>query len=785
MYHKSQLSKAGCTPEKIKPLAESLDSRDRTTDKFKQWIERESSRIRDGVDRNLTNWRLWWALDRAYDAPFHQVSYTLLQDVLSKDYDESKVNSLIEDFGLTHMLEPVTNNDGTPCCGSDGVQKKALNLPVFFKIFVPLCAAYLKARWAKLYNDRNNIPLYKYEPAYSTRDNRIRCDIWTSRIAVMANQLGYANDEKDSIFQALHYGLSIAFPREAWFKEEQLDADGKVKVVREGLRFNMPPPERMYYDMSQRLSTMNYDCGVEFAGYWHITKYGSLKNNDDLWNKDKLTVGKGMDRLTANHNFFANIYPCTLQFPTITKTDGNDREQEYADYASATEDASVLLTEHFTTVIPKEVGIGTYPYPVKFRMVMMNYDVPAYIEPLFCNFGAYYGYDAEGNRARNSSLTLEVMPFQDQIGNILTQWILAAKQNLMNPVFYDRDIVSTEAIEALKNQGEKVLRGRQFVDYSSRDMQAKLGDVSQAFHAVTFPLLPTGEMQVLIRGLLDLLERAMQFSSQEIGQAATHEQSATESNIIHANQGNRVQFTGTFVDDGIWAKKKMIYDACVAHLDDDIWAELAPSYTTSFDEFKELCQKLGIEVKDMAGNNGEKAVVKAPKKALLVEAFASNRDGLNRINNPAMANAAVQLFSVFANNEILLSAIGLEQAVELANQIATLLDLPKDFRLRFQSQPQGQPGQNMMAEVQKQMSNMAQEIAKRIEDGEKSAAEAIQTGDEKVAQGIAKEIGPVIQETTAKIQEQEQKSEQVEQAVVELAQQIQQITQAFSTLMPK
>lgn len=787
MYSKTILEKSGFTPDKIKPLAEALNGNRETP--FAKWIEREAARIRDGVDYNMKNWRLWWALDQAMDAPFHQISYTLLRDILSKDYDDAKVKSLIEDFGVAHLLEPVRKEDGTVDTNADGTEKTTLNLPVFFSVFVPLCMAYHKARWSKLFNDRNLTPLYKYEPAYSTPDNRLRCDIWTSRIATMSSQYGYANDEKDSIFQALHYGLSIAFPREAWHREKQLGSDGKEKVVREGLRFNMPPPERMYYDMSEKLSTMNSKSGLAFAGYWHIAKLGDVRDSD-WWNKDKITYGNDVDIITSNPNFFGNIYPCALNFPAkLSAEDENDREKQYAAYASAEPDTAVLLTEHFTTIVPKSVGIGTYEYPINVRMVMMNYDTVAFIEPLYCGIGAYYGYDADGNRAKNSSLTLEVLPFQDHISNIISQWILAAKKNLMSVTFVDTAIVPAGAILELKNEGEKMLRGRSFIEFNSRDLSAALGEKREAFYSPQFPMLPTGEMQQLIRGLLDLLERALQFSPQEIGQAASHEQSATESNIIHNNIGNRVQFTGTFIDDGIWAKKKMLYEASVANMDDDIWAEVYPNYTASLDEFKKLCDKLKIKFEDTAGNDGEKAIVKAKSDALIVDAFASPRDGTNRINNQAVATAAVQLLSAFSSNPALFQAVGPEQVVELTNQIASLLQLPKDFRLRFNAKnyaeaQQGGGGQEMVSQIQEGMQQMAEEINKRIEQSEQQAAQAIQEGDAKVAESIAGEVGPVLQQAGQKMQQLEQAVKEMGQVVTQLAQNQQAMQQAMQSPMP-
>jgi hypothetical protein len=784
------LKKAGVTPEDIKPMAEKFDKLP-DDDKFKKWLRRESGRIRDGVDRNLKNWRLWWALDKAMDAPFHQISYTLLRDIVEKDYDDKQVESLIEDFGVAHLL----TDTGGDCTGSNG--KKTLNIPVFFNIFVPLCAAYLKVRWAKLFNDRNNIPLYKYEPAYSTKENRLRCDIITSRVSVMSSQLGYVNDEKDSIFQSLHYGISIAFPRESWYTQKQKGSDGKVKTVREGLRFNMPPPERMYYDMSERLSTLNSNTGVSYIGHWHIAKAGDILDNPDMWNRDKISYGNEFDLISSSPNFFANIYPCTERFPSgagtptnaVTGTgvdQANDREKEYAKYTTQEKDMALLVTEHFTTVIPKDVGIGEYEYPVTFRMLFSNYDTPVYIEPMYCQPGAYYGYDSEGNRAKNPSLTLEIMPFQDQVSNILTQWILAVKKNLRaGTTFVDTDVVKQESLQELKNMGEKALRGTPYIEFSSRDMRAQMGDVRQAFHSIPFQPIPTNEMQQLIRGILDMLERALQFSAQEIGQAATHEQSATESSIINNNIGNRVRFTGTYIDDGQWAKKRMIYDALMACGDDDIYAEVGMGYAETKEEFEALCKKLKIEIVD--STEGGRYLVKASKEHLLVDAFVANRDGDNRINNPALATAASQVLNTVASNPVLFQAIGPSQVVELLNQISSLLDLPKDFRLKFDAKAMEQMTPEIVKQMQEEVKGVVEQIASRIEQGEKAVAKAIQDGDKQVAEGtmqaveqVATQSGEAIKATQEAVVQSAEQIQQTQAAVQQVAEQVAMLQQALA-----
>lgn len=781
MYSLEQLKKHKCTAEDIKPLAMNVEAHP----KFKKCIERVAARIQDGVDRNLRDYKLWWALDKAYDAPFYQVSFQLLSDMMEKGYDEERVNSLVTEYGLTHLLEPMINADGTPCCGSDGKQKKSINIPVFTQVLVPLCRAYDAVRWAKIFNDRNQWPLYKYDPAYWTKANRLRCDLWTSRVSVMASQYGYLNDEKQAIFQTLHYGICLKFIRESWHREQQINKDGKAETVKEGLRFHLPTPDRMYYDLNDRPSTLNSDSGCTYAGYWHIMRYGELRDNPDFWNTDKVTFGGDVDLISKSPNFFATIYPCALKFPTTGSTgmpgdEGNVRDTSLNLYTSAEDDAAVWLNPHFERMIPKDNGIGDYEHPVWFRFVMANKNTPVFIEPISCPPAAYYGYDPDNNRRLNSSLTLELLPWQQHMGNILSQWIYSAKQNLGNPIFVDRDVVPKQALDALKNNGEKNLRGRLWIDFSSQELKAALNDKREAFYSPNLPLHNTSELRALMSGLLEILERTLQFSPQETGQAASHEQSATESNIIHTNVGNRVQFTASGIDDGIWATKKMIYLASVANADDTIYAQISPNYADTFDEFKKLCKELKIEIKDKDAKFTDGIMVSAKKEDMLIDAFASPRDADQRPNMPGMAAAAAQVMNSIATNPILINAVGPGQLIEFTNEICVLLGLPKNFKFKFTPQKGTNP-EDQQAQMQQELQAFAKQVADRIEQGEKSAAEAIQKGDQQVAQATMQaseqQVQQLAEPVIAKIKE-------LEQGMVQMAQMMQTIQQPPPTPIP-
>src|SRR5262245_57226876 len=79
--------------------------------------------IQNGINRNRQDYRLFKAMDWAYDSPFYQVSYTQLRGLLQSKPDQKKVLEAVNSWGLTHLLPDVLNADGTVCCGQDGKPK--------------------------------------------------------------------------------------------------------------------------------------------------------------------------------------------------------------------------------------------------------------------------------------------------------------------------------------------------------------------------------------------------------------------------------------------------------------------------------------------------------------------------------------------------------------------------------------------------------------------------------------------------------------------------------------
>jgi len=790
----------GLDPKSLKPLFTIEDGVAEKKPLVKKLCNQIRDSIRAGIDRNRRDYRLFRALDWARDTDFYQISFTQLRGLLSSKPDDKAVLETVNSWGLAHMLPDKIDANGNVCCGANGKPEKLINLPVFTNIFVPLVIAYVTIRWAKLFNERDLVPLLKYEPVQFTKENRARCEILTQLVQKQSTQFDYKADLRQHILQTLHYGFCIEFPREAWFAEKQEDGSGKEKIVREGLRFNLPHPSRVYYDLYHRLSTLNSNTGCEYAGYWELCRYGSIKDHPLYWNKDKISFGSmGWFDLGGTSDFLEQVFPCQMKFPDLTQrglggTGPLDRESELGQtyYNTNDYDAAALKTQHFQRIIPKEHGLGTYEYPVWFRFVMASDNAVLYAEPLAFDRLPTSAYDADFNKSRFNSLALEALPFQDHIGNLFSQWIMAVRENLNNPVFYDKDKINEESMRKLRNQGNKLYGGRNYIDFSSTERYRFNENQREAFFSPQLTHHNTAELAAVISGVLDMLERVLQFSSQELGQPASHEQSATESRIIQQYVSNRVQLTGSFIDDAVYAKKCMIYDATMAHADDSITVGVSSAFAATEAEFKKLMDTLKFTIQDEGVDPNDPdpmRTVKGSKSALQLESFASTRDASTRIDNSQVADAMSKIVAAIAGNPVLIQSIGPVQTVGLINEIVIAMGLPKEFHLKGKNIDTTAPQEEQANQVSELLTKFSEQVKGAMDEQQKQTLEAagqqtvqiVQQAMQQAGQGISQQlagVGQAVAEQQQAEQVQEQQLQQLGAAVAALNQRLEQMEEA-------
>lgn len=151
--------------------------------KIKELVDLNAYRIDDGINQNLHNARLWYAIDRAFDVSERQVTHTLVEGMLDAGMNGESVMDAMKTWGISHqlngMLSPLTDSDGNAKRDSQGRELMKLDLPTFFNIFVPLVAAYVKIRWSKLFGDRDIYP--STSTSQSPRRRKTGCAARSSR----------------------------------------------------------------------------------------------------------------------------------------------------------------------------------------------------------------------------------------------------------------------------------------------------------------------------------------------------------------------------------------------------------------------------------------------------------------------------------------------------------------------------------------------------------------------------------------------------------------------------
>ena len=750
-------------------------------------LRRVRSRVQEGMNRNFADFKLYNALDVAWDTPFRQTTETMLQQLMDKNPNEEEVYKAFQAHGLTHLIcERVDPKDRTK-------KVRELNAPIFFKVFVPLVQAYVKIRWAKIMNDRRLTPFFEYVPAKLSADMMAKCAAITDRVQVMSNQYGYYDVQKQAVMKMLHYGLCIQFIKEAWHSEEQVryatpqdialkkpttqpapDApndngtesgtdetpeesagttdnpvspapakpavklgDEIIVTVREGLRYHQPHPTRTFTDLSHPNYTINYDSGCEFMGYWRIERYRTLEQST-FWNKDRIALGT-IDLVSQNPIFFQSVYAaCTLRLPVQVApspvADGTagafgvgagggtlDREKHLAQlyYGSEHGDQGVLITEYFEKLKPKDWGLGNYEHPVWFRFCIAGDGCTVlFAEPLPYTPAVYYGYDEDGNRTKNASMSLEILPFQDHFSNVLSQIILTAKQNLANIVFVDEAQVEVGFIDKVRNIGEAMFRKLNIFTFDSKKAAKYQNKIAEAVQTFKFPQGNTSELTTVLKTILDVLERVLVMSSNEVGQAASHEQTKEEIRNIAANTSSRLVFTTTPVDIAAEAQKRQIYAGLMNYGDQDIYVHIpADSILT-----KDVLQSMGftyvdnsVKTEGTSQRMYSKYHVRLNAVAVDLWEFASTRDQQDRVQNDKIAVALAQLFGEIMGNPITAQAVGAQQAIDWANEIAYFSGMPRDFKLRAvggDTTPQQQ-----QQDAQNQLSQLSQSILAQVNAG--------------------------------------------------------------------
>lgn len=647
--------------------------------KHKKLVELISGRVKDGRTTNLKEWRAYHAIDLAMDVPYQQTTPTLLQHILSHHYE--KPDDLIADL-RAYGLDDREFFLKVPTPQGDVV---TFNPPVFFNIYVPLVKAYSTMRAANLFNERNTNPFTPYEPAKETERNRVLCEIVTDMENEVASQFGYSAVLRQAIQQMLRYGVMLAFSQEEWYCEQRLESTDRISptgrpvfrkiTVKEGLRYTIPHPTFMWYDLTHPLTSINSDSGLEWAMYWHVASWGNILDNPLYWNRKRIFSGTNWFRAPTAGNLFTEIFPCQINHPNPNFAPMT-REEKAAWYTSGGDrDQSVFLTEFYMKLIPKNWNLANYKYPVWHRFTLAGDDTVIFAEPCAYNPIWFMGYDYNENDGRTSSMSLECLPWQDWLGNILSQMMLTARQNLTNVIFYDQNMVDATDIRKMEDLGESRLKQTHFIGYDSIKTRVQGLAAQQAFSPVSLTKTSIQELLQMVPTMMSIMERVLQVSAQEAGAQATHQQSKAEIMQTGSASSSRVRFTGSYVDEGIDAWKQQRFDASMAYRDAGVSAQVS----ADIPDVHKLVEEIGFTVQH---DSKEKLMVHGLKQNLRLTQFARTSEGALFATDKEAAGVIFQVCAAIAAQPLLFQEVGPKNVRTMLEFGARLGGAPRGWKLK-------------------------------------------------------------------------------------------------------
>ena len=361
-----------------------------------------------------------------------------------------------------------------------------------------------------------------------------------------------------------------------------------------------------------------------------------------------------------------------MAFPK--KTDwfpfGNDRTSSKGIYAGEDEDKAMFVSTIYMKINPKAEGLGDYPFDLWLKLVVASDETVIYAEWMPSIPAIYGGINQNDDRMANCSFAHDLMPFQDQMNNVVYAMLHHMKISMFKILTIDRDALDEDVKEYLMAMlAEDNFYQKPKAMFYSGAKAADLGiDTKNIINVVDVSQELAQGISMSLNSLfqlLNLVERLMILSPQELGQAAEREISATEVSEI-ANSTNTIySFISEGIDEMRAAAKKMIYE----HLVTCSTTEFNVPVKSRF-SLKSITEA-GLEIED-TGDQDEnpkgRNIIGLPKN-LVHEYLFSGRDGSERSRDVQSAQTLTQLFSQILGMGEIAQALGKERIFGILNEI--------------------------------------------------------------------------------------------------------------------
>lgn len=726
------------------------------------------SKILEGIQFNLRNHEVFTSADLAWDGHIINKQIIPLSLYAQGKIDMKQFRKHCHDSGLT-------DDDLKKYCEYDEETKefKDVNIAKFVETPVNMVRSYVQRRHAAQDSKyRDQFPLLKYETYSKSYEAQLLGDITSQRMEIMANDFGYRHQLSQTIRDFLLYPHVVDFAECKWHVEKQYRRNeiGEVEpfITKEGVPFVAPHPSRVFWDISSPLSSINSDSGCKYIGYWELTKVDEIKGNASFWNRDCIDYSGSFTDLYSQYNPYFSIYfPEVVEVPNEDQffTDPsakNDRENNIGIYN--TEEHShlpMVITSFYKKLVPKQYGFGEYPYEVWMRFVLAGEKTCIYAEVMPDCPAQYYGYNEKDNRLFNISFAHEIMPWQDQISNLMTQLVLTMKQSLLKVLSINIAQMTPEAVKYVR----KVMNGDAWTSKPLTLEYDSDKDDAMGISRDTIKLDQANQSQSIsdvLRAMIEMnvfAERSLNLSPQEQGQPSPRVTSATEILEIANTINTLYNFISKAIDEGLAAKKRYLYKATVSLQKGEIYLSVMGQYPDH------VIEVAGFSVEQDVRPDGTviEQRIRGDASKLIYNYVFNSREGSTRTPQVKVAEVLVQLLPQVLQVPGIMEAMGNEKIYELLNAIMRNSGAGVEFKLSAlqeenlgeakaanqQTEEQQKLDEKTMMSALEQISTLLGQLAGKVQGQEEqivelqNAADTLLGGAKRRERGQRYEGGPI------------------------------------------
>jgi hypothetical protein len=624
--------------------------------------------------------------------------------------------------------------------------KKYIDLPKFFDMNINLVRSVITRRKAAQCNKYNNLwPFFKYEARSTALVGKLRAELVSQRMDIMADQYGYRHTQEQIVRDMLLYPFSVSFPRASWEREVQwakapvapeFAEKGKIskiaRVVKEGVSWVTPDPSRVIYDNQYPLASINEDNGCEWVGYWDVMRWKDISNDPSFFNRKLVTYDRTMEIFQKFTAFFDQFQDRIV--PPVAKQDvpaENDRKANVGIYTSEMGDTSTFFTELFVKMIPRKWGIGKYPYPIWLQLKVAGDKTVVFADIMPSGPGAYFGWNQHDGRLLNISMGHELMQFQDQLTNLYTQLLESIKRDLWTVAVLNTDVFpnTDDGQKALKAFQEVMSSEKWYSDPAILSVSfEKLKDLGIQLTADNiFKVVrsaPNNQITSIFNAIVSVInmaDRLQSMTSQEQGQASPSGISATESSFLANAKENMEEDISNAIDQGRSAQKRICYESWQACGEDVVTLPVINRFQESV-IIKAGLKPVEEDIDDLGGQLVFNSVT-GSKLRLIHDYIFTSRDGTDRANSTQSAEAIVKILTAITNApqpvvSAVLKKMGAGKYFELINEAARLasgIDLKLDIKPGESDDLMIEDEQQVMALIQR-LTMITEKNAKDIND---------------------------------------------------------------------